>query len=269
MSQKQYTKAYIEKVNDGEITAIASTPAEDRMGDVVEQEGWDLADFKKAPRILWGHDHNEPAIGKATKIWVEGKGKSAKLMFKMVFQEVTEMGRAAKQLVNDGFLNTFSVGFQPVDAEGNRFTKQKLLEISLVNVPANAQAMMLSYKSLKDTGYENEVINKMGIPVALVEELEDMKKEFTIIKGQVNSAVKGLQHLNPQNGRSTRVVADRLHIAKAAVKAADNILASEQSKDTERNAKIIKKSSELIIRSLKGELENGKNKRTSGEKISN
>ena len=106
MSNTLYTKAIIEKADNGDITAIASTAVEDRQGEIVEVEGWDLKDFKANPIILQGHDHSQLPIGKATKTWIEGTGKSAKLMTKIAFQEVTELGRAVKQLVADGILKT-------------------------------------------------------------------------------------------------------------------------------------------------------------------
>lgn len=261
MSETLYTKALIEKADNGEITAIASTAVEDRQGEIVEVEGWDLKDFKTNPVILWGHDHSQLPIGKATKTWIEGSGKQAKLMTKIAFQEVTELGRAVKQLVADGVLKTLSVGFMPVDADGNRFTKQKLLEISVVNVPANPQAMMLGYKSLKDNGFDDETITKAGIPVAVMDRLSEIEKRLNIIDTKANSAVNGLKHLNPHTGRSNRVVTERLSMAKATARAADMILSNKsQPEATIRSAKIVKQASDNIISSLKGELNsNGKN----------
>jgi hypothetical protein len=40
--------------------------------------------------------------------------------------------------------------------EGNTYTQQELLEISLVNVPANPDAMMLAYKNLKESGFSEK-----------------------------------------------------------------------------------------------------------------
>lgn len=256
-----HTKALIEKTDNGEITAIASTAVEDRQGEIVEVEGWDLKDFKANPVILWGHDHSQLPIGKATKTWIEGSGKNAKLMTKIAFQEVTELGRAVKQLVNDGILKTLSVGFQAIDGVDNRFTKQKLLEISVVNVPANPQAMMLGYKSLKEAGFNDETITKAGIPAVMVEKVTQLEQDMAIVKGQVETAVKGLKHLNPHTGRSNRVVTERLSMAKATARAADLILSNKSQPDaTIRSAKTIKQASDKIISSLKGELNsNGKN----------
>lgn len=254
--EKLAVKANIEKRDDG-FMAIASTSVIDRQGDVVEVEGWDLKDFKKNPVLQWAHDHSVLPVGKAEKIWVEGKGKSAKLMFKPVFQEVTDFGRAVKQLFEQGFLSAFSVGFQPIDADGNRFTKQKLLEISVVNVPANPEALMLGYKSLKETGFNDETIEKAGIPVAMVKEISQMRQELDIVKSQVDYAVKGLKHLNPHIGRNNRVTTDRLNMAKVVARASDQILSGNG--DT-RIVKTIKRANDNLIVSLKGELtKNGKN----------
>lgn len=153
----KFTKAHIVKqdVALGTFTAVASTATVDRHGEVVSPEGWNLENFKKNPVLLWSHDHTIPAIGVATKIWVEGIGERAKLMFAGKWQTVTEQGKAAAQLVADGILNSFSVGFIPFDMNGNTYTEQELLEISLVNVPANPDAMMLAYKSLKDNGFSD------------------------------------------------------------------------------------------------------------------
>ena len=167
---KLFTKALIEKEDDGYV-AIASTEVEDRQNEDVEVDGWDLKNFKNNPVLLLFHDHHSLPVGKAEKIWVEKSANTKRLMFKPVFETITERGKAINELVKQGFLKTFSVGFKPLDSVDNRFTKQELLEISLVNVPANPEAMMLAYKSLKDKGFENKTIEEVGIPSAVMARL--------------------------------------------------------------------------------------------------
>lgn len=161
--QKLFTKAQIVKQDAalGTFTAVASTATVDRHGEVVSPEGWSLENFKKNPVLLWSHDHTIPAIGVATKVWIEGFGDAAKLMFSGKWQTVTEQGKAAAQLVAEGILNSFSVGFIPSEMVGNTYTEQELLEISLVNVPANPDAMMLAYKSLKDNGFSEQIAKEV------------------------------------------------------------------------------------------------------------
>lgn len=146
---KQYIEATITKADDGSFIAVASTNSVDRHGEVVDNNGWDLKAFKKNPVILWAHDHSEPAIGVSKKTWVEGAGKKAKLMIQPILHDVTEKARAVKQLVEMGVINSLSVGFKPIESkDGITFDKNELLEVSMVNVPANADAILLEQHTL-------------------------------------------------------------------------------------------------------------------------
>lgn len=256
-----HIKAEIQQ-KEGKILGIASSAVEDRQGEIVNVDGWDLKNFKKAPRLLWAHDHTEPAIGKVTKTWYEGVGKAKKLMFEAIFQDVTEKARAIKQLVQDGFINTFSVGFKPLEIDGNVITKSELLEISVVNVPANPEAMMLAYKSLKDAGVAEKVIKEVGVEpderdeliLQLREELDQTRVMAEQAKETADLAVKGLQYLNPQRSNHD-VVNERLRQSKIIAKAADKLLGEKTTHiKTASMVKVIKRSSEMLIRSHKGDL---------------
>lgn len=258
-TEKFFTKATIEKSNDdGSFTAIASTSMVDRHGESVSPDGWDLKNFKNNPVLLWAHDHTIPAIGKATKVWVDGKGKSAKLMFSGVWQTVTEHGKAASQLVSEGILNSFSVGFMPYDMDGNTYTKQELLEISLVNVPANPQAMMLAYKSLKKSGFEEKTMKDIGINVELLDKLDVMEKDISTLTDKVNTLVKAQANKDtsaaPQM-QLTKQARARQSLAKTIAKASDTLLQGEKqgntSQDRIKMAKIVKRASEILISSQK------------------
>ena len=258
-----YTQADI-KAKDGKIEGIASTSVMDRQNEIVSVDGWELKAFKKAPRLLWAHDHTEPAIGKVTKIFFDGEGKKKSLKFEAVFQDVTEKARAIKKLVEDGFINTFSVGFKALEAEGDTITKQELLEISVVNVPANPDAMLLAYKSLKGE-FDEKIIKDIGIEVededtneaqqfaSLQEAIKEAKEVADKALTTAESAVKGLKHLNPQ--RSNReVVAQRLTLSKVIARTSDKMLESKPKGDQALMIKTIKRSSEMLIRSNKGDL---------------
>lgn len=248
---KLFTKAHIEKEGDNYV-AVASTAVEDRQGEVVEVEGWDLKSFKQNPVLLLFHDHHSLPVGKAEKIWIE-KGNKKRLMFKPVFETITERGRAISELVKQGFLKTFSVGFRPIDSDGNRFTKQELLEISLVNVPANPEAMMLAYKSLKEADIKDDTIEELGIPAHLYDRLESMETRLKTVEDNVETAVKGLKHLNPHIGRDQRIVKERLSMNKVIAKATDLAIKGEHS-DSDKLLKVVKRANELLIVSQKGEI---------------
>jgi phage head maturation protease len=113
MNDKLFTKAEIERTDKG-LVAVATTAVEDRHGEVVTIEGWDTKNFKKNPILLWAHDHTEPAIGVAKNLRVDGAGKKAKMVFEPVFHDLTDKAKALKSMVEEGIINSFSVGFRPL-----------------------------------------------------------------------------------------------------------------------------------------------------------
>lgn len=251
MDQQYIEAKVIEKKADGGFVAVASSAKEDRHGEIVNQEGWDIKNFKKAPRLLWAHDHRIPAIGKATKIWIEGKGKSAKLMFEGVFHEITEMGKAAKQLFEEGYVDTFSVGFLPKEMEGNEFIEQELLEISLVNVPANADAMAKACKSLREGGFPDEIINGLGYPILVLDRLEEMNKDISELK---KNAVK--EPKTPASQNLSGETRKRLSMVKVIARASDKILVAEKTGEPKKKridtVKLIKLTAQKLIEAEKG-----------------
>lgn len=254
MPQTKHILATIEKTPQG-MVAVASTASEDRQGEVVSPDGWELKNFKKNPLILWAHNHEEPAIGVSEKTWIEGTGKKARLMIKPVLHEVTERARAIKRLVELGIIRSLSVGFRPIDQDGNTFTKQELLEVSIVNVPANADAQMLAYKSLKDEGFDNEVIEQTGIPAGLIEKVGQLEERQKLIEGKFNAAVKAFPSAAPHPGRSQRRLEERISVAKVITRASDKLLAEQMPAHKQaRLVKAIKLAGEQLIVSHKQEL---------------
>ena len=137
----------VKAVGENEIDLIGSTEAIDRDGEVLKMDGWDLRAFKKNPVVLPGHMYWEPAIGRA-KVRIEDK----KLKFRIEFppEGINPVADVYKGLYKGGFMKASSVGFLPLEWEwgdGEKkprrtFLKQELLEISLVSVPANPQAIV-------------------------------------------------------------------------------------------------------------------------------
>lgn len=244
----KYIQASITKANDGSFIAIASTNSVDRHGEVVDNNGWDLKAFKKNPVILWAHDHNEPAIGVSKKTWVEGVGKKAKLMIQPVIHDVTEKARAVKQLIELGVIKTLSVGFKPLESPDNvTFTKNELLEVSMVNVPANADAMMLAYKSLKKAGFEDEIMEDVGIQTELIDKLIKMDNRIE----ELESKVKAVP-VNPEKRNTEKEIS----LLKVIARSTDKYL--EQSKKGTVNPKktilVIKKATEILTVAAKEKL---------------
>lgn len=260
-----HVKAGIEKA-DGRLVAVASTASEDRHGEIVSVEGWDIKNFKKNPVLQWAHDHTEPAIGVAKNIKVEGTGKKARLTFEPVFHDFTEKAKALKAMVEEGILNSFSVGFRPLEMDGNMYTKQELLEISLVNVPANADARMLAYKALESKGLDTTVIGEVkswegageATSAPTTEQLQAQVKD---LQNKYEDLVKGVKSLDP-SGRSSEVIKDRLAYNKVIARAVDKVLETSPSKNSRTVSlmKVVKRANEKLIVDQKQEIKlNGKN----------
>jgi len=122
--------------NNVYIEGYASTVDVDRHGDVVPTSVWEkgMANYLKNPIILAYHDHSNP-IGRMVSHKTDIKGLWVK----------ARISTAAKQfqLIKDGILTAFSIGFRVLDAEYNSaaevflIKELELVEISVVSVPAN------------------------------------------------------------------------------------------------------------------------------------
>lgn len=132
---------------------VLSDDTLDRYGDIIDAKGWDLRNFKKNPIALFGHSGSFP-IGNWTNVRVEGNKLIATL--KLAAKGTSDRIDELINLVEQDILRAVSVGFRPLESEpidpkkpygGQRYTKQELLETSLVSVPANPSALALA-KSL-------------------------------------------------------------------------------------------------------------------------
>ena len=141
------------------ITFVASDGSRDSAHTVLNQDGWKLDRFNKNPVIGYNHDiyggwsgnDVDKVIGKGNA-YVEDK----KLMVDITFEpkEINELAEKVYQKILFGSLNAVSVGFLPVgkgawgkgeEGPGEKnetyyYAGQELLEISVVNIPANSNA---------------------------------------------------------------------------------------------------------------------------------
>lgn len=144
---------------------VASDETPDRMGDIIRVAGWDLANFKSNPMLLWMHDHNHP-IGRVTSA-KKGKtdaGMRSLLTTSRIHEDDKSIGGLSNEvllrLVQDGDLPAVSVGFQPLashrpESEDERvklglgpwgvvYEASDLLELSVVSIGANPNALKRS-----------------------------------------------------------------------------------------------------------------------------
>jgi HK97 family phage major capsid protein/HK97 family phage prohead protease len=133
------------------IEGMASTPVVDRVGDIVEPMG---AQFKLPMPLLWQHRADEP-VG-----WVEfAKPNKNGIPFKARIADIEEPGPLkdmvdrAWQAVKAKLVRGVSIGFRIVEHSimengGWRISDWEWLELSLVSIPANADATIQTVKSI-------------------------------------------------------------------------------------------------------------------------
>lgn len=132
------------KLGERQVRLIASDATPDRVGDIMEPAGCDLSDYKANPIILAQHDPSQP-IGRAA---VEIKSGKVEALIDFAPAGVSTRADEYCGLAKHGIISAASVGFEPVESQpiaggGRRYTKWKLLEISLVSIPANPSALVI------------------------------------------------------------------------------------------------------------------------------
>jgi len=267
---KKYLGAEVKAMKDGGFEVIASSGSVDRYGDTIDPKGWYLKNYKKNPVILWSHSTGGfgsmaiPPVAKAIRVWLED-GKTLKV--KGQFAD-TPFAQELKTLVENGFLNAVSVGFLPLvedvkgdieieekmyrranDEEttkgiygkgGEHFSKQELLELSWVSVPALPEALIsakemkldLVTKALEEKIEEEEKVDeeegeKEEVKEEVEEEVESEevkepaseKEAFEERLSKVEEAISGLMEENPSGATPQDSKGRKSFIKKKSTKA--------------------------------------------------
>jgi len=133
------------------ITGTATTPTPDRVGDIVNPLG---VEFRNPMPLLWQHRSDQP-IGlvrfeKPTKAGIKFEAtlpQPADLKSENLRKRIEE----AIESVELGLVRATSIGFRPIkyafmDDGGVDFQESEVMELSLVTIPANAEATIATIK---------------------------------------------------------------------------------------------------------------------------
>jgi HK97 family phage prohead protease len=204
---------------------MASTADFDRAGDSISADAWTkggLNNFEKNPIILFNHDYNRP-IGRAPGLKASGEGLE-------LTAKISKAAKDVAELVKDGVLGAFSVGFRVKDADyleetdGLRIKDAELFEVSVVSVPCNQSATFSLAKSFDSMA-----------------EYEDFKKTFTISDGtQVQKEIQMSEETNqPVDLEAFAKKVAEETAAKIAMKQAEQKAADEAvQRDLEEKAAV-------------------------------
>ncbi len=162
---------------------IGTTESTDRDNEVIKADAWQVDRYVKNPVVQWAHNYQEPPIGKTLSIRKSAKNET---IFEIEFasKETYEFADTIFKLCKGGFLSATSVGFIPIESlpgkkEGDpdrTFTKVELLEISIVPVPSNPEALVTARSQGLITVKEfNKVKKSVIVPIPESEEPQDHK----------------------------------------------------------------------------------------------
>jgi HK97 family phage prohead protease len=167
------------------IRGTATTPTPDRMGDIVEPLG---VEFKNPMPLLWQHQSDKPVgtvkFDKPTKNGITFVAQLAKIDEPGTLKDRID---EAWQSVKAGLVSAVSIGFRALEyafiegTGGIRFEKSEVMELSLVTIPANADATISQIKSI-DTAIRAEA--------GIAEDRPEIQTEAPAATGKTARVVK-------------------------------------------------------------------------------
>jgi HK97 family phage prohead protease len=138
----------VEQVGEDEIAGICVSSGLKRDNAEWVPSGIDLTAFRQNPVILRDHDSSK-VVGTATQIGLVPGGNAIAIRIQFAPLGISPDADVARGLAKSGALRALSAGIDPIDVEpirgsggGVRVLSAELLEVSLVAVPADADALV-------------------------------------------------------------------------------------------------------------------------------
>jgi HK97 family phage prohead protease/HK97 family phage major capsid protein len=171
------------------IEGFATTPAPDRGGDVMDPGG---AVFTLPMPLLWQHNQAQP-VGEVIEARVTPDG----ILIKARLARVTDPGPLQERLddawqhIKAGLVRGLSIGWKAITASarkggGHHVSKWHWAELSLVTIPLNQTATILSIKSAALGPNPSSVVDPH--PVVRIRNARPMKKTFAEQRAEYEAA---------------------------------------------------------------------------------
>jgi HK97 family phage prohead protease/HK97 family phage major capsid protein len=223
---------------DGSVTirGMASTSDFDRAGDSISAEAWakgGLSNFEKNPIILFNHNYDKP-IGRATGLKVTDRGLELEAKISKSAPE------SVCELIRDGVLGAFSVGFRVKDADyiqetdGLKIKDAELFEVSVVSVPCNQTATFSLAKSFDSIEEYNEFKKTFTNSVDLAG--QSLAKNEDISSSIASETPDGTQEVQKETKMSEDVKTPEVDLEAFAKKVAEETAAKIAMKQAEQKA---------------------------------
>lgn len=154
MNNRAYSILSVKEMDESDgqrvIRGIATTPSPDRVGDIVEPMG---VKYTNPMPLLWQHRSDMPVgtvkFNKPTKDGVTFEARFAKPTESETLKaRVTEAWESVKL----GLVKAVSIGFRSLEHSvmpdgGYKFIRSEVYELSLVTIPAQAEAVITAVKA--------------------------------------------------------------------------------------------------------------------------
>jgi len=247
------------KDDNGTFDVIISTEDTDRSGEIVKQNGWELANYKNNPIVLWGHDYYSLPIGVCTETYLTEKNGVPALAARGFFlsAEINPFAQQVRKLYDLGLSKgegvgcTTSVGFIPKEFDENArntIIKQELLEFSFVPIPANqgvgpAQGRALTFEEARELKLDTAILIKKGIQILEKEEDTEEKEAQAGDECTTDDGSPGVLTTDPKDPKGALVCLpqDQDKSAKAEAPGKTRLMAS-LNEEHERHGEEVQKS---------------------------
>ena len=232
-----------------------NTNSLNRYGFRVISEGIDLKYFLLNPIMFY--NHHRTWRGEKSEMLPIGKWENLRvengvLLADPVFDEDDDFALKIKKKFDKGMLNAASVNVYPIETSEDEkdlvkgqsrptVTKSELREISIVDIPGNREAVVLS----DEAGNTIELSDKGNTILPLIK--RDMEKIFKAIaiklglsesatEGEILNAIAGIQsdNVSLKTKNDAYVKAEEDMLKEKAVKLVDKAIADKKIKKTDR-----------------------------------
>ena len=131
------------ETENNNITFVLSDESVNSYGYIILTSGIDTTVFERNPVMLYMHNRDGNVIGR----WENIRKEEKRLLGDAVFDDSTELAATVKKQVEKGFLRSVSIGIEEISTEVingiQTVTKCRLIEVSIVDIPSNSNAVKL------------------------------------------------------------------------------------------------------------------------------
>ncbi len=198
MSTNIHRRTHYKATPRGEnpLTFIMSDGTPDRHGDIVDPNGWLLAEYRRNPTALFNHN-SEFIVGKFVDVRIRNNALVGTLQ--LAPEGTSPRIDEIRKLTLAGLMNSVSVGFiphryEPRPGGGKIFREQTLIETSLTPTPANPNALREQAQALGVSDPTiDKLINNPPKHGSLAQRADHARRMLAAHKAQVDESKKRRQ----------------------------------------------------------------------------